>query len=538
MKNLSTILALLVIFSLLMTGCQGQKTAAPMETSAAPVITTKAPPANTAAETTTATAPTTSKTAAPTTKTVPEPVTEPPLADPILTDAGYISGSIYSNTNQVLHVYLGIPYAAPPVGDLRWKPPQPLTPWEGTRECTAFGAPAAQPQNNQISAAPSEDCLYLNVMTPAQKPGDKMPVMVSFHGGHYFYGSSNTPPEDAKLTEHNVILVTVNSRLGILGLLAHPLLTQESEHKSSGNYMYLDLIAALEWVKKNIAAFGGDPANITIFGESGGGGKVIHVMASPLAKGLFHRAIIQSGSVPMAISLKEREAIGQELFVKLGVAGEPDPLAAARKLGWEKLVAAASAMFITNPGVYAAPTVDGWLMPDTPDNMFLAGKQNAVPLIVGCVLGEVNGRSTVLVFPTMISGALTLLYGAEQTGVNGYAYIFDQMPAVMRERGIASCHALDMSYLFGTGEKLGEALVFLRLIPPEDKDKVVFSEEDRQVSDDMRELWAAFARTGDPNTAGVTKWPVYRADADEYLLISWPLTVKNGFAQIKPEGTD
>jgi len=191
--------------------------------------------------------------------------------DAVKTDAGYVSGTIRGEPGREVYVYRGIPYAAPPVGDLRWKSPQPTASWSGIRECTRYSIQPAQfPDVNVPEEAQkipsSEDCLYLNVLTPAKKATDKLPVMVWFHGGGLRYGSGNWSLYNSReLSRHGVVLVTVNGRLGVLGLLAHPLLSKESPKGVSGNYLFLDLLAALKWVKKNISAFGGDPDNVTIF---------------------------------------------------------------------------------------------------------------------------------------------------------------------------------------------------------------------------------------------------------------------------------
>ena len=254
--------------------------------------------------------------------------------DVVKTDAGYISGTVLGEPDKPVHVYRGIPYAAPPVGDLRWKPPQPVAPWSGIRECTAFSAFAPQMEflGVKLDIPQSEDCLYLNVFTPAKKASEKLPVMVWMHGGGFYCGSGNEPYYNGlSLPSKGVVLVNVNMRLGPLGCLAHPLLSRESAKGVSGNYLFLDMIAALRWVQKNIAAFGGDPGNVTIFGESGGSAKVVNLMASPLAKGLFHRAIGESGG-GRGTPLKEMEARGERVFARLGVDKEKDPLSAARAL--------------------------------------------------------------------------------------------------------------------------------------------------------------------------------------------------------------
>ena len=224
------------------------------------------------------------------------------LMDQVKTEAGYVSGAAIGEIGKEVHIYLGIPYAAPPVGNLRWKPPQPVAPWSGSRQCTDFSKIALQSTLGNLPPFPqilpsSEDCLYLNVLTPAKKTTDKLPVMVWMHGGGYQLDNANDPLTNApRLPQYDVVVVNVNMRLNAIGLLAHPLLSKESPKGVSGNYMFLDMIAALQWVQKNIAAFGGDPKNVTIFGESGGGAKVSNLMASPLAKGLFHRAICESGT--------------------------------------------------------------------------------------------------------------------------------------------------------------------------------------------------------------------------------------------------
>jgi para-nitrobenzyl esterase len=220
--------------------------------------------------------------------------------DAVKTDAGYVSGTILGEPGREVYVYRSIPYAAPPVGDLRWKPPQPVAPWAGIRECTAFsriapqsattlpGARTSTPSTSpRFMALQSENCLYLNVLTPAKKDIENLPVMVWMHGGGFVFGSGNDLLYNGpRLPQHGVVLVNVNMRLGPIGLLAHPLLSRESSDGISGNYMFLDMLAALKWVYNNISAFGGNPQNVTIFGESGGSAKVITLMASPLAEGL------------------------------------------------------------------------------------------------------------------------------------------------------------------------------------------------------------------------------------------------------------
>jgi para-nitrobenzyl esterase len=221
--------------------------------------------------------------------------------DSLTIDSGKISGGTAGNDGKV-RVFKGIPFAAPPVGKLRWQPPQAAATWQGVRECKEFGNTCPQqpyPAGSIYAQPPqpqSEDCLYLNVWTPAENATAKLPVMVWIHGGALTRGSGSTGIYDGEaLARRGVVLVTINYRLGPFGYLAHPALSRESSHSSSGNYGVLDQIAALEWVSRNIAAFGGDPGRVTIFGESAGSWSVCALVASPLSKGLFHRAIGQSG---------------------------------------------------------------------------------------------------------------------------------------------------------------------------------------------------------------------------------------------------
>src|SRR3990172_5598260 len=319
--------------------------------------------------------------------------------DVVRIDAGYISGTILGEPDKQVHIYRGIPYAAPPVGNLRWKPPQPVASWSGIRECTAFSAvaPQAYTAGFPVPANPqSEDCLYLNVLSPAKKASDKLPVMVWMHGGGFASLSANDSCNALGLPSKGVVIVNINMRLGPLGCFAHPLLSRESPEGVSGNYLFLDMVAALKWVQKNISAFGGNPDNVTIFGESGGSAKVINLMASPLAKGLFHRAIGESGGGG-GTALKEMEARGEKIFAKLGVETESDPLAAARALPWQKIMDASAAVGaeLKLPRFWDS-AVDGWFLTDSTANTFLSGKQNVVPFIMGANLGELTGPGIIL----------------------------------------------------------------------------------------------------------------------------------------------
>jgi para-nitrobenzyl esterase len=468
--------------------------------------------------------------------------------DTIKTENGYISGTVLGEPGNEVHVYRGIPYAAPPVGDLRWKPPQAVTPWPGIRECTTFSLQPAQfPDVNmpiEVQQLPSsEDCLYLNVLTPAKAASDKLPVMVWLHGGGLRYGSGNSSLcNSLGLPQHGVVLVTVNSRLGVLGLMAHPLLSNESPEGVSGNYMFLDIMAALKWVKRNIAAFGGDSDNVTIFGESGGVIKVISLMASPLAKGLFHRAICESGDSGSTLTMKQMEGFGEKLFTRLGIDKEKDPLAAVRALPWKKIIEVDQALNVEmaqekDPWfVFLGPwtvTVDGWFMPDTAPNIFKAGKQTTVPFIMSANLGELTGPGYVDK-PEWIPEYVKLLSGASKANTSAYAVIFDHIPINWRQEGSVSAHAMEMHYVFGALDDSDAWNTHLLLYNKAGVKSPVplITDVDRKVSEEMMTMWTQFAKTGNPSVKGLIEWPAYDENTDQYLYIAESLQVKSGFSKI------
>jgi para-nitrobenzyl esterase len=471
------------------------------------------------------------------------------MMDIVKTEAGYVSGTVVGDVGKEVYIYRGIPYAAPPVGNLRWKPPQPVVPWSGIRECTAFSNQAPQylgpttPQAHHPLKS-DEDCLYLNVLTPAKKASDRLPVMVWLHGGGFTIGHGNTPMCNCpRLPQNGVVLVTVNMRLGAIGLLAHPSLSKESPDGVSGNYMFLDMIAALQWVQRNIASFGGDPNRVTIFGESGGGGKVIGLLASPLAKGLFHRAICESGGMPHSTPLKELEESGEKLFERLGINKEADPLAAARALDYEKILKVVDTMSVEMnlpiPQAFVDSAVDGWFLTDRVIRVISEGKQNAVPLIMGATLGELTGpglkiNDKELKLPEMIPNYVAMLSGASKAKVQGYAFIFNQVPGKWKEEGAVSCHGIELLYVFGALD-IKEELEAMRngVVPSGAKSyDPEPTEVDEKVSKAMMRIWAQFAKTGDPNVKGLVKWPAYEAATDQYLYIAEPLEVKSGFSKL------
>src|SRR5262249_14218117 len=325
-------------------------------------------------------------------------------ADVVRVEGGQISGSAADG----VRAFKGIPYAAPPVGTLRWKAPQPVVPWSGVRQCDAFGPECPQapyPSASMYYTPPqkqSEDCLYLNIWTAAQ-PRQKLPVMVWIHGGALTRGSgAHAVYDGAALARKGVVLVTINYRLGPSGYLAHPELSAESPNHSSGNYGVLDQIAALKWVQKNIAAFGGNPARVTIFGESAGSWSVNTLVATPLAKGLFQAAIGESGaSFQPGMHLKD-DRNGLPSAEKVGAAfakaAGTNSLAPLRAVPAEKIVD----LFNNDTEgkkFRTQPNVDGWVFPDEIRAIFAGGKQNDVPVIVGSNANEMTTLTTPAILP-------------------------------------------------------------------------------------------------------------------------------------------
>ena len=324
------------------------------------------------------------------------------------TTAATGTGDVRGRIEKGIRVFRGIPYAAPAGGDHRWREPQPVVPWDGVRDCAEFGPICPQAEIPGVKSPASsmlqdEDCLNLNVWTPAESPaeaGTGLPVMVWIHGGAFQRGLGSAPMYCGKhLAERGVVLVTINYRLGPLGFLAHPLLTRESSRGCSGNYGLLDQIAALDWVRRNIASFGGDPGRVTIFGESAGAMSVCDLMVSPLAAGLFARAISQSAPfldrgllMHATRSMAEAEAIGEEYVAEVGCDGAPDVLRTLRAKPVGDLVTLA---LETQPGLFFedtkfVPVVDGWVIPDEPGALFARGGIHDVPLLVGSNSDEGN----------------------------------------------------------------------------------------------------------------------------------------------------
>ncbi|MEE9435769.1 MAG: carboxylesterase family protein [Candidatus Adiutricales bacterium] len=464
---------------------------------------------------------------------------------PIRMDSGVIRGSTTGQDDSI-SVYKGIPYAAPPVGELRWRPPAPVEPWKGIRPATEFGPAAPQGFSNfggiNEKVWQSEDCLFLNVWTPAKSPDERLPVMVWIHGGGFAIGSGSNPGyTGANLCEKGVVIVTINYRLNIFGAFAHPLLTKESGHNASGNYGLMDQVAALKWVQRNIRSFGGNPDRVTIFGESAGSRSVTLLVASPLSEGLFHGGICQSGATrDVSQSLEDREKEGIRTAEAVG-ARTLDELRSRTFSDFDAFLA-----FNSNPvGAFNSnPMVDGRVIPDDPRSIYAEGKQHRVSLIIGSnadegTLGLGNTRiKTTEDFKSFIghrynenADEVHSLYAPdtdesvyealnrhqtdrnmtlharkqvrwmEKAGAKSYLYHFTRVPPTKVGQRLGSHHGAEIAYIFGNFGPGGDEL----------------TEIDRKLSWAMMTYWTQFAASGDPNYNRLPNWPAYRTENDAYL---------------------
>jgi len=443
-----------------------------------------------------------------------------------------------------------VPYARPPTGALRWLPPQAPASWQGVRDAKA-SAPACWQATHSSEFVwrrgdfpRSEDCLYLNVWSPDVRAD--LPVMVWFHGGAHTSGMAHEKIFDgANLAREGVVLVTVNYRVGPLGFLAHPWLAEESDHGSAGNYGLLDKIAALNWVRDNISAFGGDATQITVFGQSAGSQSVCALMASPLAEGLFHRAIGQSGACFAPIpSDADGRVRGRQLVDHLSV----DALQALREVDPERLLQAAEA---TNWALQSRIVIDGWVLPDPPRVRYQRGKHHAMPLLLGSLANEgerllpldttlteaeldafLDTLSSSMAEPLktayaknqaspgrvqrdiLIDRFMTLAMRRwagfnQQAAAPTFLYFMDHVPPAFHLympddpqlnlpgglRSAGAYHSGDLALVFGNTDEVG----------------IHWNAEDRAVSSLMVRYWTNFAKQGDPNGTGVPTWPAYEA---------------------------
>jgi len=473
------------------------------------------------------------------------------VPDTVTTAKGPVKGVATAG----ITAFKGIPFAAPPVGPLRWQPPQPAPAWQNVRDASAFGPRCMQARiyDDMIfrDKGPSEDCLYLNVWTPAESAAARLPVMVWIYGGGFAAGAASEPRQDGtNLAKKGVVVVSMNYRLGIFGFFAHSELAKESGHNSAGNYGLLDQLAALQWVHDNIAAFGGDPASVTIFGESAGSFSVSALMASPLAKGLIHRAIGESGAFFGSTLSQKTLAQSEEADEKFAASIGAPSLAALRAKPAADLLAAAA----KKGEIRFAPNIDGYFLPQSVRDIFAAGQQSHIPLLAGWNHDEGGYRSifgkkapTVANFAAIarqrfgsqaaefltlypaktnaeakrsaqdLSGDQFIAFGtwkwiemqAATGGSSVYRYEFDDAMPAKKGPSPGAYHSAEIEFVFG-------ALA--------SKD-LPWRAEDHALSDQISTYWSNFAKKGDPNGQGVPEWPAY-APGTHYQVMHLNFTTK------------
>ena len=464
------------------------------------------------------------------------------IPDPVKTDAGLLTGDTLPSGVQV---YRGIPFGAPPIGNLRWREPQPVLKWDGVREAKYFGSPCVQnpaPNRQPVNVTTdlpdspkvSEDCLYLNLWTQANRVTERRPVMVWIFGGAYTEGGGNTPHNNGEnLAKKGVVLVNFNYRLGIFGFYAHPELTKESPHNASGNQALADAIAALTWVKANIANFGGDPNNVTIFGESAGAAIVGMLVGSPVAKGLFQKAITESGNwMGLTIGqMRTRASAEAAAGPRAGGPGrggqgrggaaaaappQAPPAAPASPATPAPLPTLAELRAKTTDEIRTMglgggqPIIDGWIIPEDLTITFENKKQNKVDIITGFNKDEHTGFGGANNTNTAQRDGIAYhsrLFAEKQTqiGKKAYWYEFTHEPPVEPPApNLRATHAAEMVYVFNN-------LHAPRMIPDRSSPKLAMaSEKDRTIADQMSSYWVNFAKKGDPNGSGLPQWPVFK----------------------------
>ena len=470
-------------------------------------------------------------------------------SDQVKIDTGRLQGAIADGVIS----FKGVPFAAPPVGDLRWRPPQPAKAWEGVRSATAYASDCMQKpfpgDAAPLGTPPAEDCLYANVWLPQNATG-KLPVIVWIYGGGFVNGGSSPAVYDgSQFAKRGLVFVSFNYRLGRFGFFAHPALSKENPSGPLGNYGYMDQIAALQWVKRNVAAFGGDPNHVTIFGESAGGGSVLMLMTSPLAKGLFHRAVVESGggrSLLMGPRYLDHQAaggppsaesVGVAFAKSVGIEGEDAAaLAALRRLSADQVTAGLNMATMGTP-TYAGPMVDGKVVVESPAEAYKAGHGAKVPFMIGANSADIgfsfvhskdelfapfgadkdkakaiydpDGNGTLREVSSKVAAdqmmvepsrfAAGLLAAAGQPA---YEYRFSYVAESMRKQWPGAPHATEIPFVFDTvAARYGKDL----------------TDADRAAAQAANQYWANFAKTGNPNGKGLPEWPAYSPKTDQIM---------------------
>lgn len=475
------------------------------------------------------------------------PAAAQPARPHVMLRAGGLDGTLPEGAPGA--VFRGIPFAQPPIGPLRWRAPLPVMPWRGSRDASSPGPVCAQ--NSAKGPTGDEDCLHLNIWTPEWPARPGRPVMLWLFGGANVVGSANNPVFDgAALARRGVVVVTANFRVGAMGFMAHPALSAESAHRSSGNYALLDQIMALRWIRSNIAKFGGDPRNVTVFGQSSGSYDLFLLMTSPLARGLFHKAIAQSGQFlsydgPMAKA--RAEGIGASIAADLKAPPGPHALSYLRALPADQVVTAAAKWLPTQPGTDTGllTAIDGWVLRESSARVFASGRQMPIPLILGNNAREIGWPVALDDLRKMIGGRYGELapkaldaYGLGNGGqgrddpllgtpsAQWWTDIVQRCGAVMEaqwhaaagrptwqyqfERSIpgkeaaGSTHGAEVAFVFGNLDRVPE--------------KPAFTASDRAASAQIQEYWTRFARTGNPNGGELPAWP--RAGGGRYLAFT------------------
>lgn len=462
--------------------------------------------------------------------------------DTLRITTGLVTGVLEKGS---IHAFKGIPYVAPPVGDLRWQPPHAPTTWEGIYSAIDFSSACMQsppPKGSfyqiefyQEQEPMSEDCLYLNVWTRADSNKELRPVMMWIHGGAFSQGSGSMPTFNGEaFAKNGVVLVTINYRLGIFGLLAHPELTNESEHNSSGNYGLLDQVAALKWIQKNIETFGGNPNNVTVFGQSSGAGNINKLMASPMTEGLFHRAILQSGSAytfGKTQTLQQAEQNGKKVTEQFEVSSVEE------LRSWP-----ASKLLEKTDQFSFSPNIDGGFLPDEVYTIFEKGEQHKIPILAGSNADEGNTlfgpKLDAKIFKNLIQqnygedakyflrlyphqtdqearnsfnkgwrdemawGAHTLAQiHTEKSGIQAWLYYFSKVPPGRNSQRYGAFHSAEIAYVFNTLDAVDRP----------------WTKQDRELADRIISYWVNFAFNGNPNNRELPNWPNYNPKSRKVL---------------------